>query len=73
MRHRTYYDRSFHRRGVLSAIQYFSRSAENERELVRQVGILDTGQDPGRSSNEAQPADGGTIPSREPGDRSQRG
>ena len=54
MRHRTYYDRSFHRRGVLGAIEYFSRSAENERELVRQVGILDAGQDPGRASNEAR-------------------
>ena len=54
MRHRTYYDRSFHRRGVLGAIEYFSRSAENERELVRQVRILDAGQDPGRASNEAR-------------------
>ena len=52
MRHRTYYDRSFHRRGVLGAIEYFSRSAENERELVRQVRILDAGQNPGRASNE---------------------
>ena len=54
MKHRTYYDRSFHRRGVLGAIEYFSRSAENERELVRQVGILDAGHDPGRTSNEAR-------------------
>ena len=73
MRHRAYYDRSFHRRGVLGAIEYFSRSAENERELVRQVRILDAGQDPGRASDEAQPADGGTSPAREPGDRPQRG
>ena len=54
MRYRTYYDRSFHRRGVLGAIEYFSRSAENERELVRQVRILDAGQDPGRTSDEAR-------------------
>ena len=54
MRHRAYYDRSFHRRGVLGAIEYFSRSAENEREMVRQVGILDAGQDPARTSNEAR-------------------
>ena len=53
MRHRAYYDRSFHRRGVLGAIEYFSRSAENERELVRQVSILDAGHDPARASNEA--------------------
>ena len=63
MRHRAYYDRSFHRRGVLGAIEYFSRSAENERELVRQVGILDAGQDPGRASNEAsQQTEGPTPP-----------
>ena len=54
MRHRAYYDRSFHRRGVLGAIEYFSRSAENEQELVRQVGILDAGQDPARAGNEAR-------------------
>ena len=54
MRQRAYYDRSFHRRGVLGAIEYFSRSAENEQELVRQVGILDAGQDPARAGNEAR-------------------
>ena len=62
MRHRAYYDRSFHRRGVLGAIEYFSRSAENERELVRQVGILDAGQDPGRASNEARQQTEGPTP-----------
>ena len=63
MKHRTYYDRSFHRRGVLGAIEYFSRSAENERELVRQVGILDAGHDPARTSNEAsQQTEGPTPP-----------
>ena len=62
MRHQAYYDRSFHRRGVLGAIQYFSRSAENERELVRQVGILDAGHDPGRSSNEASQQTEGPAP-----------
>ena len=54
MKQRAYYDRSFHRRGVLGAIEYFSRSAENEQELVRQVGILDAGQDPARAGNEAR-------------------
>ena len=53
MKQRAYYDRSFHRRGVLGAIEYFSRSAKNEQELVRQVGILDAGQDPARAGNEA--------------------
>ena len=54
MRQRAYYDRSFHRRGVLGAIEYFSRSAENEQELVRQVGILDAGQDTARAGSEAR-------------------
>ena len=62
MRHRAYYDRSFHRRGVLGAIEYFSRSAENERELVRQVSILDAGHDPGRASNEARQQTEGPAP-----------
>ena len=62
MRHRAYYDRSFHRRGVLGAIEYFSRSAENERELVRQVSILDAGQDPARTSNEARQQTEGPTP-----------
>ena len=53
IKHRAYYDRSFHRRGVLGAIEYFSRSAENEQELVRQVGILDAGQDPAKATDEA--------------------
>ena len=62
MRHRAYYDRSFHRRGVLGAIEYFSRSAENERELVRQVSILDAGHDPARTSNEARQQTEGPTP-----------
>ena len=45
-RHRSYYERSFDRRGVLGAIEYFSRTAENEQELLRQVRILDAGEDP---------------------------
>ena len=43
--HRGYYDRSF-RGGVLSAIEFFSRSDENEQELLRQAGILEAGQNP---------------------------
>ena len=46
MRHQAYYERSFDRRGSLGAIEYFSRSAENEEELLRQVRILDAGQEP---------------------------
>ena len=62
MKQRAYYDRSFHRRRVLGAIEYFSRSAENEQELVRQVGILDAGQDPARASNEARQQTEGPPP-----------
>ena len=62
MKQRAYYDRSFHRRGVLGAIEYFSRSAENEQELVRQVGILDAGQDPARAGNEARQQREGPTP-----------
>ena len=47
---------------MLGAIEYFSRSAENERELVRQVGILDAGQDPGRPGNEARQQTEGPAP-----------
>ena len=62
MRQRAYYDRSFHRRGVLGAIEYFSRSAENERELVRQVGILAAGQDPAKARDEARQQTEGPTP-----------
>ena len=53
--HRGYYGRSF-RGGVLSAIEYFSRSAENEAELNRQSGILRVGQDP-RAQDDGPPRD----------------
>ena len=51
--HRGYYGRSF-RGGVLSAIEYFSRSTENEAELNRQSGILRAGQDP-RAQDDGPP------------------
>ena len=46
MKHRTFYQQSFNRRGVLGAIEYFSRSVENEQDLIRQTGILEAGGDP---------------------------
>ena len=46
LRHQAYYERSFDRRGSLGAIEYFSRSAENEEELLRQARVLDAGQEP---------------------------
>ena len=46
MHHRDYYQQSFSRRGVLGAIEFFSRSAENEQDLMRQAGILKAGGDP---------------------------
>ena len=62
MKHRAYYDRSFHRRGVLGAIEYFARSDENEKDLVRQVGILDAGTDPARANDEAPQQPEGASP-----------
>ena len=55
--HRSYYDRSFSRRGVLGAIEFFSRSAENEQDLIRQVGILEAGGDPRESGTGPAPGD----------------
>ena len=60
--HRGYYGRSFDRRGVLGAIEFFSRSAGNEQELLRQAAILDAGQDPARTSGEAPPPAQGPAP-----------
>ena len=54
-KHRAYYTRSFDRRGVLGAIEYFSRTAENEQELLRQVRILDAGEDPQKAGTDAPP------------------
>ena len=55
MKHRTFYQQSFNRRGVLGAIEYFSRSAENEQDLIRQTGILDAGGDPRRTRDHPPP------------------
>ena len=46
MAHGAYYRRSFSRRGLPAAVEYFSRSDENEQELLRQVRILEAGEDP---------------------------
>ena len=62
LEHRAYYDRSF-RSGVLSAIEYFCRSAENEAELNRQAGILRAGQDP-RAQDATPPRDNQSPPPR---------
>ena len=62
LEHRAYYDRSF-RSGVLSAIEYFSRSADNEAELNRQAGILRAGQDP-RAQDADPPRDKESPPPR---------
>ena len=71
MKHQAYYQRSFHRRGVLGAIEYFARSDENEKDLVRQVRILDAGQDPARANDDAgQQPEGPSAPvNRETGRR----
>ena len=50
MEHRGYYARSF-RGGLLSAIEFFARSEENEADLVRQVDVLRAGQEPAESGS----------------------
>ena len=55
MHHRDYYQRSFDRRGVLGAIEYFSRSAQNEQELIRQAGILEADGDPRQIGTDPPP------------------
>ena len=54
MNHRDYYTRSFNRGGLPSAVEYFSRSAGHERELMDQVVLLDAGGDP-RQNGAAPP------------------
>ena len=61
MEHRTYYERSFNRRGLPGAIEFFSRSAENEQDLIRQVGILEAGGDP-REAGTGPPTDNAAAP-----------
>ena len=63
--HRIYYDRSF-RGGILSAIHHFSLNSENEEELLRQVGVLRAGQEPGSSGAGAAQEPEGPPPREEP-------
>ena len=62
MAHGAYYRRSFSRRGLPGAVEYFSRSDEHEQELLGQVRILEAGEDP---------RDTVTGPPSEPGAQSQ--
>ena len=55
MAHGAYYRRSFSRRGLPGAVEYFSRSDENEQELLRQVRILEAGDDPQKAGTDAPP------------------
>ena len=62
MAHGAYYQRSFSRRGLPGAVEYFSRSDENEQELLRQVRILEAGEAPpqagtGPPGQEEEPPD----------------
>ena len=52
LEHRDFYQQSFDRRGVLGAIEFFSRSAGNEQELMRQVDILEAGGNPRQSGSD---------------------
>ena len=67
--HRSYYERSFDRRGVLGAIEFFSRSPENEQELIRQVRILDSGGDPRKSGSDPPVPNAGHPETEEEPDR----
>ena len=69
LNHRDYYQQSFDRRGVLGAIAYFSRSAENEQELMRQAGILESGGDPRQSGTGPPPETGPQSQTSEDSDR----
>ena len=55
MKHRDYYQQSFDRRGVLGAIEFFSRLDEHEKELIRQVDILDAGGDTRKTGTDPPP------------------
>ena len=62
MTHGAYYRRSFSRRGLPGAVEYFSRSDEHEQELLRQVRMLEAGEDPrqtgaGPPSQDEEPPD----------------
>ena len=62
MAHGAYYRRSFSRRGLPGAVEYFSRSDEHEQELLRQVRMLEAGEDPrqpgtGPPSQDEEPPD----------------
>ena len=62
MENRSYYNRSF-RGGLLSAIEFFARSEENEADLVRQVEVLRAGQEPAESgSNPPRERDAPSVP-----------
>ena len=58
MAHGAYYRRSFSRRGLPGAVEYFSRSDENEQELLRQVRILEAGGDPRQTGTDPPPESG---------------
>ena len=62
MEQRGYYGRSF-RGGLLSAIEFFARSEDNEADLVRQVDVLRAGQEPAEpGSGPPQERDAPSVP-----------
>ena len=69
MNHRDYYQQSFNRRGVLGAIEFFSRSTENEQDLIRQAGILEAGGDPRQTGTDPPPETEAPPQSTEDSDR----
>ena len=69
MAHGAYYRRSFSRRGLPGAVEYFSRSDENEQELLRQVRILEAGGDPRQTGTDPPPESGAQSQSSADSDR----
>ena len=69
MNHRDYYTRSFNRGGLPSAVEYFSRSAGHEQELMDQVALLEAGGDPRQTGTGPPPEPEAPPQSTEDSDR----
>ena len=69
MNHRAYYTKSFNRGGLPSAVEYFSRSAGHEQELMDQVALLEAGGNPRQSGTDPPPETGAQSQASEDSDR----
>ena len=69
MNHRDYYTKSFNRGGLPSAVEYFSRSAGHEQELMDQVALLEAGGNPRQTGTDPPPETGAQSQASEDSDR----